>query len=90
MQTVNTPTHSFYCCACLTNISTALGKGIFTNFCIFEIKYLASNNNMNIEYDLPLWSERVANAVEDAWNTSLEEECISMDNITSVCTGYLI
>lgn len=38
---------------------------------------------------LPFCSKRVESAWAAAWKTSLEEECISMDSITSLCAGNL-
>lgn len=38
---------------------------------------------------LPFCSRSVDSACAAAWKTSLEEECISMDSITSLCAGNL-
>lgn len=38
---------------------------------------------------LPFCSRRVDSACAAAWKTSLEDECISMDSITSLCAGNL-
>ena len=35
-------------------------------------------------YLLPFCSNRVDKALADAWKTSFDEECISMDSITSL------
>lgn len=38
----------------------------------------------NMAHCLPFCSKRVDNALADAWKTSFDEECISMDSITSL------
>lgn len=40
-------------------------------------------------HPLPFCSNRVDNAFADAWKTSFDEECISMDSITSLWAGNL-
>lgn len=38
---------------------------------------------------LPFCCDKIAKALAAAWNTSFEEECISMDSITALSIGNL-